>query len=105
MPDATAVAIADPIYASDDYGDARLLGRLIRQDRYPGLRYRSVRKPHQLLGADDAQARAEHRSNGALRNDLESPNLQCQHAERNLGQTALNAPEPDRVGCASLAPP
>lgn len=48
MLDATAVPMTDSIYDSDDYGAAHHLGRLVRQERCPGLRYRSVRKP----GAD-----------------------------------------------------
>lgn len=47
MLDATAVPMTDPIYDPDDYSHARRLGRLVKQSRHPGLRYRSVRKADQ----------------------------------------------------------
>ncbi|MCQ4317749.1 RES domain-containing protein [Stutzerimonas zhaodongensis] len=45
MLDATAVAVTDPIYDSDDYSAGHRLGRLVKEGGYPGLRYRSVRRP------------------------------------------------------------
>lgn len=48
MLDATQIPVADPVYDPDDYGSAHRLGRMVKQERHPGLRYRSVRRP----GAD-----------------------------------------------------
>ena len=45
MLDATQIPATDPIYDPDDYAAAQRLGRLVKQERYPGLRYRSVRRP------------------------------------------------------------
>lgn len=47
MLDATTLALTDPIYDPDDYAQARLLGRSLKEAGRPGLRYRSVRKPGQ----------------------------------------------------------
>ena len=51
MLDATALPMTDPIYDSHDYGTAQHLGRLVRQERRPGLHYRSVRKPEGVCWA------------------------------------------------------
>jgi hypothetical protein len=43
MKDATALPLADPVYAPDDYSHSRILGRAVRDSGCPGLRYHSVR--------------------------------------------------------------
>jgi hypothetical protein len=45
MKDATALPPTDPVYAPDDYGHSRVLGRAVRDAGCPGLRYHSVRMP------------------------------------------------------------
>jgi hypothetical protein len=45
MKDATALPLTDPVYAPDDYTDARRLGLDVRKTGCPGLRYHSVRMP------------------------------------------------------------
>lgn len=43
--DASVLPLSDPIYATDDYSHARLLGSEAKRQGCPGLRYRSVRSP------------------------------------------------------------
>jgi hypothetical protein len=43
MRDATAIALTDPVYDPDDYTDSRRLGRSVKEARWPGIRYHSVR--------------------------------------------------------------
>lgn len=43
--DGTALSLADPVYAADDYSHSRQLGRALKQQGSPGLRYHSVRAP------------------------------------------------------------
>lgn len=51
MKDATTLPSNDPVYAPDDYGHSRALGRAIRKAGCPGLRYRSVRLPGSVCWA------------------------------------------------------
>lgn len=43
MKDAAAIAMTDPVYATDDYTHSRQLGRAIKVAGCPGIRYNSVR--------------------------------------------------------------
>ncbi|NWD07188.1 RES family NAD+ phosphorylase [Pseudomonas gingeri] len=45
MRDATPIPMADPLYDPDDYTYSHALGKAIKADKCPGLRYRSVRHP------------------------------------------------------------
>ena len=45
MKDAVSIPLTDPIYDPDDYTHSHALGKAIKSDRCPGLRYRSVRNP------------------------------------------------------------
>lgn len=45
MKDAMSIPLADPIYDPDDYTHSHALGKAVKSDRCPGLRYRSVRHP------------------------------------------------------------
>ncbi|WP_339509859.1 RES family NAD+ phosphorylase [Pseudomonas sp. RL_15y_Pfl2_60] len=51
MRDATKVPLSDPIYAPDDYTQARQLGLQAKQNSCPGLRYNSVRSPGDICWA------------------------------------------------------
>lgn len=44
MFDALALPTSDAIYAPDDYSHSRRLGKAVKDDGSPGLRYRSVRR-------------------------------------------------------------
>ncbi|AKJ97564.1 RES domain-containing protein [Pseudomonas chlororaphis] len=45
MKDALILPMTDPIYDPDDYSTAHLLGKAVKREGCPGLRYRSVRNP------------------------------------------------------------
>lgn len=51
MRDATAVPLADPIYAPDDYTRSQQLGSEAKRAACPGLRYNSVRSPGHVCWA------------------------------------------------------
>lgn len=51
VSDGTVLGAAHPVYAPDDYGPARQLGRAAWQQRIPAIRYPSVRNPGALCWA------------------------------------------------------